>query len=80
MVRFYCVACDSHANVTIETLKEDDLNKGKDPWGDIVCVDCRLVIATISAKQPGIYEFQPKVSDREIQMKPSYFKGGGANG
>lgn len=63
MVRFFCSTCDANKEVVIEPLKSDDLNKGKDPWGDIVCVDCHLVIATISAKQPGIYRFEREVTD-----------------
>ena len=74
MVLFYCISCQEHRHVKIESLKADDLNKGKDPWGDIVCENCHLVIATISAKQPGIYEFQLKVSDGEIQMATSYLR------
>ncbi len=43
--------------IEIEPLKTDDLNKGKPPWGDIVCDECHFVIATISANEPGIYQF-----------------------
>ena len=57
-VGFYCVACDDFRDVQIEELKRDALNKGKLPWGDIVCVECHLVIATINANEPGKYEFE----------------------
>lgn len=58
MVRFYCECCEEHCDVEIEALKTDELNKGKPPWGDIVCTVCHLVIATISADKPGDYSFQ----------------------
>lgn len=64
MVRFYCDACDEHREVIIERLQKDDLN-GDMIWGDIVCKECHLVIATISADAPGVYEFkkvEPDVS------------------
>ena len=57
MVRFYCEGCGKYKNVKIEPLETDELNKGKPPWGDIVCVECHLVIATISADVPGTYSF-----------------------
>jgi hypothetical protein len=63
MVRFYCEVCDEHKCVLIEPLETDELNKGKPPWGDIVCVECHFVIATISADIPGIYKFSREVSN-----------------
>lgn len=63
MVRFYCEICDQAQPVEIEPLETDDLNKGKPPWGDIVCNECHLVIATISADTPGIYSFVRQIDE-----------------
>lgn len=57
MIKFYCEICDYHRPVEIEPLQTDDLNKGKPPWGDIVCQECHFVIATISASESGVYQF-----------------------
>lgn len=58
MVKFYCEVCDCHRPVEIEPLETDDLNKGKPPWGDIICTVCHLVIATVSASEAGVYRFE----------------------
>ena len=57
VINFYCECCDCHQPVHIEYLQADDMNKGKPPWGDIVCTECNFVIATISAPEPGVYRF-----------------------
>lgn len=54
-VEFYCDYCELTGPVEIEPLSPDDLNDAN--WGDIVCVRCRLVIATITADEPGTYLF-----------------------
>jgi len=55
-VRFYCEGCGESRAVIIEDLQSDDLN-GDRVWGDIICRECRLVIATVSADSPGRYRF-----------------------
>lgn len=55
-VRFYCAGCDKQQPVTIEPLETDELNSPL-IWGDIICNVCRLVIVTISADVPGVYQF-----------------------
>ena len=55
MVYSYCEFCDQRVEVEIEPLKKDALNDV--PWGDIVCATCHFVIATISADEPGVYQF-----------------------
>ena len=65
-VRFYCSTCDDFREVVIEELKRDSLNKGKLPWGDIVCAACYLVIATIDANEAGKYEFVRDETDEFI--------------
>jgi len=62
MVRFYCELCEKSQPVIIEPLQKDELN-GEKIWGDILCAECRLVIATITADEPGQYEFV-KVSEK----------------
>jgi hypothetical protein len=65
MVKFYCEVCDCHQPVEIEPLITDDLNKGKPPWGDIICTKCFFVIATVSASEPGVYRFE-KVAGADL--------------
>jgi hypothetical protein len=55
-VEFFCEACGVPRSVYIEPLSADDLN-GTKKCGDIICVNCRFVIATIFADKPGIYRF-----------------------
>ncbi len=54
-VKFYCDCCEEYFPVFIDPLISDKASKGV-PWGDIICTKCHLVIATISADTPGIYE------------------------
>lgn len=61
MIKFYCECCEESVNVIIEDLMSDELN-GDAIWGDIVCNTCKLVIATVTAKEPGTYRFV-KVDD-----------------
>lgn len=51
-VTFFCHACQTYRPVEIEPVAADALNP--EPWGDIVCAACHLVIATISGP-PGVY-------------------------
>ena len=56
MVKFYCDHCEKHREVIIEPLQRDSLN-GDAVWGDIICTSCRVIIATITSDEPGIYQF-----------------------
>lgn len=47
--------CGEQRKVIIEPLEPDDLNLIA--WGDIICTECRLVIATISSDESGVYQF-----------------------
>lgn len=55
-VRFFCESCAKQQPVIIEPLQTDEINKPL-IWGDIICKACRLAIATISADEPGVYQF-----------------------
>ena len=52
---WYCEACAMSVDVTIEEMQSDDLN-GDQIWGDVVCDECKLVIATIRVSEPGVYD------------------------
>ena len=54
MIQFYCCECEEARSVVIEPLRKDELNDV--PWGDIVCSECFLVIATLSADVEGDVE------------------------
>lgn len=58
MVKFFCEPCRKAQSVIIEKVTKDKRNKT--PWGDILCKECRFVIATISSEQEGGYEFRIK--------------------
>ncbi|MEM7133442.1 MAG: hypothetical protein AAF702_44510 [Chloroflexota bacterium] len=51
MIYVYCDNCEKAQPAIFEPLTSDDLNPK--PWGDIVCSVCHLVLATLSADQPG---------------------------
>ena len=59
-VKFYCESCSDDRTVCrpikIERLSTDKLNRPK-IWGDILCAECGFVIATITADEPGLYDF-----------------------
>lgn len=55
-LRAFCDHCQSHQRVEIEDIQGDELNERA--WGDIVCKECRLVIATFSAALPGRLVFE----------------------
>jgi len=57
-VKFFCEICQSHQCVEVDKVQSDELNDG-DPWGDIVCIECRFIIATYSAEKPGVLVFVP---------------------
>ncbi len=54
MVNFYFDQCGETKPVKI-TIKKDPLNDR--PWGDILCVGCCSILATVTTDEPGIYEF-----------------------
>ena len=55
MIRIWCETCQKSTALYIEPLGCDDLN-GDAIWGDIVCSECGLVIATLTADEPGNYD------------------------
>lgn len=55
-VRLFCVVCQKSQPIIIEPMQSDDLN-GDKIWGDIICSECKLVIATVEVQEPGIYDF-----------------------
>ena len=56
MIKFYCEQCKKCVPVEIGKLVADNLNKA--PWTDVVCKDCRFVIATISSEKEGELVFK----------------------
>ena len=64
MVKLYCEQCEGFQPVEIEPLRRDDLNPM--PWGDIVCSVCHLVIATMTADEPGTYGIVRVPSARDV--------------
>lgn len=63
-LKFYCEGCGKHQPVVIEPLKFDDLNN--DAWGDIVCKECSLVIATMSSNREGRLGYTSVFDIREL--------------
>ena len=61
MLKFHCNGCGEHKEVTSVALPPDDL--GNVPWVELAC-DCGHITATLSADEPGVYEFAPKVCFR----------------
>ena len=58
IIRIYCDSCQKNVEFFIEPLSTDNCNEGI--WGDIVCKECHLVIATLTADEPGIYDIVKK--------------------
>jgi len=60
-IKFYCEKCEKHQSAEIEPAIIDkerpQLEVSEEPWGDIVCNVCGLVIATYSAEHEGKLEF-----------------------
>lgn len=58
MVKFYCEYCDKYTPVIIDPFLSTDSLNGESIWGDIICAikGCNSV-TTITADEPGIYEF-----------------------
>lgn len=50
-LRIYCENCDEATVAKIEPISKDRLNEN--PYGDIVCSECHLVLATLSADIEG---------------------------
>jgi hypothetical protein len=65
-VRFYCEFCTRPQPVEIESLTTNELTPNL-AWGDVICLECGFVIATISTDldKQGQYEFV-RVSDGHI--------------
>ena len=55
MIKFHCNVCNQHQPVILEPLRKDELNPK--PWGDVVCAECYLVIATYSAENEGVLQY-----------------------
>jgi hypothetical protein len=51
----FCETCCCHQPMIIDPMRKDDLNPHI--WGDLVCYWCKTVIASISVKEEGIYDF-----------------------
>ena len=58
LFKVYCEKCRKVQPVYPIELRKDELNK--DPWCDIVCKECNIVIATISAEVEGDIILEPK--------------------
>lgn len=61
MIKIWCEGCGGNVPFELEKLSSDDLN-GDAIWGDVVCPNCKLVIATITADEPGLYNLV-KIAD-----------------
>jgi len=64
-LKIYCELCEAHQSVEITPIEADDLNPG--PWGEIVCQTCHLVIATMSAEEPGRLMFVAEADAAEAR-------------
>lgn len=51
MIKFFCEICNENKPVIFCDITQNDLNQ--EPWGDILCGDCRQVIATITSEKEG---------------------------
>ncbi len=51
----WCAQCGCHTPLSTFEISQPD---SQEPWGDIVCSVCRLVIITIIAKEAGVYGIQ----------------------
>lgn len=56
MIKFYCSSCQKNQPVIIEEFKKDQLN-GEKIWADVVCSQCHLVLISLEADEPGIFNF-----------------------
>ena len=56
MVKIYCEVCQRNVELKIDMMESDTLN-GDKIWGDLVCAECCLIIASLEVDAPGIYEF-----------------------
>lgn len=54
-LKFYCEVCDENREIKPITVEIYGLSST--PWDEIVCDVCHHVIATVSADEPGEYEF-----------------------
>ena len=66
-IKFYCEICDKAQSVYIDLVEYDELNDT--PWGDIVCLNCSFVIATISAADNGrvVLYLEPDAASGELR-------------
>lgn len=55
MIKFFCRYCEKAQPVSIGPMNKDSMNP--EPWGDILCSKCMLVLVTVTADESGIYDF-----------------------
>lgn len=56
-MKIYCELCEKAQPFTIDPIRKDKDFPKQGLWGDIVCSECSLVIATLSDfKEEGVYE------------------------
>ena len=55
-MKIFCESCNDYNEMLTLDIRKDELNKH--PWGDLVCSECKLVIATIRADIEGTYVFK----------------------
>ena len=57
-MKIYCEQCKKMVPIDRIVFKQDKLNKH--PWTDIVCSECRFVMATLSNEVEGELKFVAK--------------------
>ena len=60
-VKIYCENCDDHQPIQIAPMRKDPAGI----WGDLLCSVCKLVIATLTVEEEGIYEFRKAAEKSE---------------
>lgn len=63
-VLIYCENCNAHQPFSVDPMKKDPKNADS-IWGDLVCLVCRFVIATLTVEEEGIYEFRKAAEKSE---------------
>ena len=56
-IMIYCDSCNANTPLSIDPMKKDHRNANS-IWGDLYCSVCKLVIATMTVEEEGIYEFK----------------------
>ena len=54
---FYCETCESVGPLGIEDMVPDSVHPEKGIWGDMICMQCFSMIASVKANEAGIYTF-----------------------